>query len=801
MPDNGTSQSAGQRGGVDETFGVKQGGRPGRHMKIYPNPMNRLVGALAAFVVAVGMSVHADDSVVVVNEVHYHPLDPALQYVELHNQLSVNVDLSGWRFDGGISYGFAEGTVIPARGYLVVAKDPAALLAATGVGGALGPFTGSLDNAGETLRLWNNNSALRTISPPAPPPNAAELWSVDLQGDGVGGVYGQVPPTLMSGPESASGVGGVWNALTIASHPATTTNPGLAVLKDGAGQASSLSFSITGVVSGFTVGASGGSTPLYQDYLFLSAGNSTASISWQVSGVNPAKSYTMWLYGSAYRSVRLRVDVNGNGTLTDDAAVTAPANGGVRVGGITPQASGLIIGSADTPGGETNWSGFQLMVPASGGGGSFDPGTHDDSLERRRLMDEVSYNDRGGWPVGPDGSGYSLAKIDPQGGNQAANWTTSAQVNGSPGAANFNEAGGGAITVLDSSGNNRHATAVTGLALTTGGGGRDGEALLCAGATAVDVPVNLNPGIAPNATIGAWVRASQIDSPARHEILSTDDGGYDRALVIDSRSGTGESGIARYGAFGGIGTGVIPGLPAATSDGWVFVCAVFDQASAETRGLHVADNIYPGGRTHGANRTSLRIGGHPGGIEFFKGAIDNVFVFNRVLGAAEIHAIRTGGVTALKAPALAADLQALYEFEPPTVANTAAGPPVALNEIAGAGDAVFSLELFGYGAGAVDLTGWQLRCSNPPAVYVIPSGVLDPGGYLALDETTLGFRPLVGAALFLCSPARLADAVHVTATGQARAVPGTGRWLRPVPGTARACPVAVTWTASARAGR
>ena len=498
----------------------------------------------------------AGDSVVVVNEIHYNPVDPALEFVELHNQLSVNVDLSGWRFDGGITFGFPEGTVMPARGYLVVAKNPAALMPATGVMGVLGPFTGSLANEGETLRLWNNNGALRTLTAPPPPPNAAELWSVDLQGDGVGGVYGQVPPTTMSGAESVSGIGGVWNALTIASHPVTSVNPGLAGLNDSAGGASSLSFSITGTVSGFTVGAAGGSTPLYNDYLFLNAGNSASSISWQIAGLNPAKSYAMWHYGSAYRSVRLKVDVNGNGTLTDDAAVTAPANGGVLLSGITPQASGVIIGNADTPGGETNWSGFQLMIPPSGNGGSFDPGTYDTSLERRRLMDEVSYNDRGAWPVGPDGSGYSLAKIDPQAGGQAAKWATSAQVNGTPGAANFSE--------------------------------------------------------------------------------------------------------------------------------------------------------------------------------------------------------------------------------PP---NSAAGPPVALNEIAGTGDAVFKVELHEYGSTAVDLTGWRLQCSNPVASYVFPAGGVASGRYLGLDEITLGFRPLPGAELFLLSPTRLADAAHVAAAGQGREVPGTGRWLWPAAAT------------------
>ena len=39
------------------------------------------------------------DSTVVFNEVHYHPADrePFYEWVELHNQMAVSMDLSGWR--------------------------------------------------------------------------------------------------------------------------------------------------------------------------------------------------------------------------------------------------------------------------------------------------------------------------------------------------------------------------------------------------------------------------------------------------------------------------------------------------------------------------------------------------------------------------------------------------------------------------------------------------------------------------------------------------------------------------------
>ena len=69
------------------------------------------------------------DSVVVFNEIMYNPSgnDETLEWIELFNQNSVNIDLSGWRIAGGVDFEFSKGTIIPGRDYLVIAKDGAAL--------------------------------------------------------------------------------------------------------------------------------------------------------------------------------------------------------------------------------------------------------------------------------------------------------------------------------------------------------------------------------------------------------------------------------------------------------------------------------------------------------------------------------------------------------------------------------------------------------------------------------------------------------------------------------------------------
>ncbi len=101
------------------------------------------------------------DSVVVFNEIMYHPAGSQdLEWIELHNQMAVDIDLSGWRLDGAVDFEFSEGTVLSGGGYLVVAASPVLLQAETGFADALGPFFKRLDNGGEEIVLRNNNDRL-----------------------------------------------------------------------------------------------------------------------------------------------------------------------------------------------------------------------------------------------------------------------------------------------------------------------------------------------------------------------------------------------------------------------------------------------------------------------------------------------------------------------------------------------------------------------------------------------------------------------------------------------------------------
>ena len=100
------------------------------------------------------------DSTVVFNEIMYHPAgDETQEWIELHNQMAIDMDISNWAISSGVQYTFPNNTVIPAGSYLVVAADPVALEASTGLQGVLGPFeAGILSNSSDTVTLINNSN-------------------------------------------------------------------------------------------------------------------------------------------------------------------------------------------------------------------------------------------------------------------------------------------------------------------------------------------------------------------------------------------------------------------------------------------------------------------------------------------------------------------------------------------------------------------------------------------------------------------------------------------------------------------
>lgn len=161
--------------------------------------------------------------------------------------------------------------------------------------------------------------------------------------------------------------------------------------------------------------------------------------------------------------------------------------------------------------------------------------------------------------------------------------------------------------------------------------------------------ININPSVRPQLTMGAWVVATS-GTPIR-QVISHDDGGYDRSLGIDSRGGgTG------WSAFSGNGA-VLGSVPVGL-DQWTFVAVVYDQAAGSVL-LYVDGATRTETGTEYSGWNYIRIGSNPSFGEYFKGVIDDVFIFDTALTPAQLDALRASphpvpipGALLLLAPAL-----------------------------------------------------------------------------------------------------------------------------------------------------
>ena len=139
----------------------------------------------------------AVDSVVTFNEINYNPksANEDQEWIEVHNQMAINVDLSGWELTGGADFTFPNGTTIPGGGYFLIAKNPGNPdLAGLNV---VGPFSGSLSNGGETLRLRSQSDRLMDEV------DYADSGQWPVGPDGSGATLAKTSRNLLSGKSSS----------------------------------------------------------------------------------------------------------------------------------------------------------------------------------------------------------------------------------------------------------------------------------------------------------------------------------------------------------------------------------------------------------------------------------------------------------------------------------------------------------------------------------------------------------------------------------------------------------------------
>ena len=171
----------------------------------------------SVFLLTLSAAFASPDCVVTFNEIHYAPAGAGPEWVELHNQFSIPVDVGGWKLAGGMDFTIPDGTTMQPGAYLIVSN------AAGNPAGAVGPFTGILDNAGEDLRLSTRHGRLMDrvtydntgAWPPEPNGTGATLAKLSP-------ISGSEPPQSWAASAQAGGTPGAENfpAVPASSSPA-----------------------------------------------------------------------------------------------------------------------------------------------------------------------------------------------------------------------------------------------------------------------------------------------------------------------------------------------------------------------------------------------------------------------------------------------------------------------------------------------------------------------------------------------------------------------------------------------------
>ena len=189
------------------------------------------------------------------------------------------------------------------------------------------------------------------------PPGSPNVLSVDFQG--IPGIFPSLPILMQGGSPLSNYNSGAWNALDITGHDQSETDPSWSDLVNAAGTPTNVAFNVTGTISSWSNTPS--NQPIFDDYMFINAGNAGVSMAWQITGLTPNGSYKFFPFGGIARDFSVTVDTNGNGDLGDETPTLVPAASGLEFD-VTADSTGAINGTMD-PGnaGEANWGGFELV--------------------------------------------------------------------------------------------------------------------------------------------------------------------------------------------------------------------------------------------------------------------------------------------------------------------------------------------------------------------------------------------------------------------------------------------------------
>lgn len=725
-----------------------------------------IIKCCSLFLAGCFVSTALADSPVVFNEIMYHPVtnESQMEWVELQNQMAVDIDMSHWSLDGGIDYRFPEGTIIPAGRYLVIAASPATL----GVPNALGPFTNQLSNSGERIRLRENNGRIMdevTYGTEGDWPPAA---------DGTGPSLARLRANLL-GADSRN-----WRASAqIGGTPAAENFP----IKP----PTILSNTIQSIESSWRFNDSGADLGVawreasYDD----SAWTAGPALFFQGDAALPAAKNTPLTPGRITYYFRTRFAVEADvervvlqlRPLLDDGAIG--------------YLNGVEVFRINMPAGEVTHA---TLANGQVGDATFGEAIYifANQLQPGQNVLAVEVHQAPAFTV------YSRAILDS---GPIAYWrlgeTSGTATDSSPeqGAQNGTFFGV-AMPNLGQAGP-RPSDSITAQPLT--GFEADNAAPRFAGNAegGNDVVRIPDSGVFNFASTRIFSLEAWVNGPGAQEagaaIIAKGTGAGGEQFAIDVPNGN----YRFFGWDGGSPNNAVVAQSSVAPNGtWQHLVAVLDQPAGRMK-LYVngVERATATPRPTVVNTThEVSIGARKGssaGYDLnFDGRIDEVAIYNRALSVAEITAhfnaafsnnVASGPDTndlAFGMEIVAAET--LPEVEPPRI---------AFNEISSATNAAGFLELINYGRAPVDLAGWTIKRFGPGTNYqfTLPSLALAPGAFREISYAELGFIPQLTdrLALYLPDGTNVADGVVAKPELRARSPDGTGAWWfpnQPTPG-------------------
>ncbi|RYD34184.1 MAG: hypothetical protein EOP86_11585, partial [Verrucomicrobiaceae bacterium] len=691
-------------------------------MKLSSSPPVGIQLAALAAVCLCATSARSADSVVVFNEINYHPATASgTEWIELHNLMGVNVDISGWSLSGGTAYTFPKGTVIAGHGFMVVAADPAnAGLAGKG---AMGPLKGALNNSGDTLRLENNSNRIMdevTYSDGGD-------WPVGADGGG---------PTLAKRDQgSADSQASNWTA-----SPALGGTPGAA------------NFPIQGQVPVETT------LVALDDGWKYRAEAAAPDTAWSATGYND----TAWPSAqAALYSGNAAVSGAGEGLLAwwplNETSGTVAAN--AVTGG---QAGTLVNGPV--------WATDPVRGRVLSLQGASDYVATDSALIP--VMTLTNSFTWAFWANSNEGGGTSVVlgnRYSPSG----SEWNPREFLKFTPGSFEYHsDAVGQNVDYPDFPTGSwvHHAIVKSGPTLTYyRNGTASGSSTITQG---TDNPQPFYFG--GDQTSENW--SGSLDDVAL----------WTRALPASSVAGLASGTFTPLTAptdpngGGSLKTQITGGVPAH------YFRKTFSFSGAPSLTTLTLRHLTDDGAVFYLNGTEIsRFNMPDGAVEYNTAASAEVGNASLSAAITVPGTLLRSGANVLAVevhqnPPSSPDMvfaASLEAVEQPPSANTAL-TSVVINEISPATDPDFRVELTNISSAPVDITGWVLKSSAGPA-YTFPSAAaVAPGGFVTVNAATLGFAPISGDKLFLFTPGG-------GAFGDARAVTNSlrgrldGRWLHP----------------------